>query len=123
MPSNVAFEIEDANENCARQSDAFDFIHARTLAGNILNWGHFFREAYRCCKPGGCVESQETPFAWRDVEKDVPKDSACGQWEKIWRVGGEMIGRTFRVVEDDLQVRTMEETGFVDITVKDVTIP
>ncbi|KAJ4252883.1 hypothetical protein NW762_010789 [Fusarium torreyae] len=41
-----------------------------------------------------------------------------GQWGKIFVEGGKKIGRTFTVVQDELQNKAMAEAGFVDIQQK-----
>jgi hypothetical protein len=55
-----------------------------------------------------------------NIESDdgsVPSGSPMDQWGKVFWEGGKKFGRTFRVVEDDIQKKCMEEAGFVDITV------
>ena len=46
-----------------------------------------------------------------------------GQWVKVWHAGGEKTGRSFSVVDDNLQEKWMEKAGFVDIEVKDLFCP
>jgi hypothetical protein len=46
-----------------------------------------------------------------------------GQYVKVWHAGGEKTGRSFRVVDDNLQEKWMERAGFVDIEVKDLFCP
>jgi hypothetical protein len=60
---------------------------------------------------------------WKAVNAEIPETSAMGQWHKVWHAGGEKSGRTFRLVEDNLQEKLMKEAGFVDIQVKDVLCP
>ncbi|KAJ4289303.1 hypothetical protein N0V88_007054 [Collariella sp. IMI 366227] len=112
----------DANSEFTWPSDTFDFIHARVLVGNIVDWRQFYKEAFRCCKPGGWMESHEPSFSWQS-DLGIPENSALGQWKKVWWEGGKKFGRTFRVVDDDLQKKYMEEAGFVDIVVKDFKTP
>ncbi|KAL2132739.1 hypothetical protein VTI74DRAFT_3422 [Chaetomium olivicolor] len=123
VPPNVRFEIDDANLNWTWKDNTFDFIHVRMLLGNIISWRKLFAEAFRCCKPGGWVESHEASFRWRSDVQEVPEDSPMGQMSKVFWEGGKKFGRTFRVVDDDLQQKYMEEAGFVDIVVKDYTTP
>ena len=85
VPPNVKFEIDNANQDWARAYESFDFIYARALAGNILNWEKFYREAYRCLKPGAWFETQETSVDWHTQKGEIAEDSPMGQWNKIFQ--------------------------------------
>jgi len=123
VPPNVRFELDDANLDWTYKDDSFDFVHVRSLLGTIIDWNSFYREAYRCCKPGGWFEHQDESAAWRREGGEIPEDSAMGQWEKVFSEGGKKFGRTFRILQDDLQKKGMEEAGFVDIVVTDFKCP
>ena len=122
IPPNVKFEIDDANLDWTWNDNNFDFIHVRFLAGNIADWSRFYREAFRCCKPGGWIEHQDPSFVWYS-DRGIPEDSALDQFPKVFWAGGEKFGRSFRVVDDGLQKKGMEEAGFVDVVVKDLHVP
>ncbi|AEO66840.1 uncharacterized protein THITE_2115309 [Thermothielavioides terrestris NRRL 8126] len=122
VPPNVKFELDDANLEWTWKANTFDFIHLRLMSGTISDWASLYREAFRCCKPGGWIEHQEGSFMWR-FDKGIPEDSALGQFHKVFWEGGKKFGRTFRVVEDDIQRKYMEEAGFVDLVVKDIKCP
>ena len=87
----------------------------RWLVGSIADWNALVEQAYATCKPGGWVESFEPSFHLESDHVAIPEDSAVGQWPKFFMEGGEKTGRTFRVVEDELQRKGMEAAGFVDI--------
>ena len=101
----------------------FDFIHVRFLSGCIEDWPKFYREAFRCCKPSGWIEHQEPSLLWHLEGQEVPDDSAMGQWGKVFHEGGRKSGRTFTLVDENLQQKYIQEAGFVDITVKDIKCP
>ena len=87
----------------------------RWLVGSIPDWDKLFSQAYRCCRPGGWVESFEpSPFFTSD-DGTVKEESALGQWGKFFIEGGKKFGMNFTIVEDDVQVKAMEAAGFVDI--------
>jgi len=54
---------------------------------------------------------------------EIPETRAMGQWHKVWHAGGEKSGRTFRVVEENLQEKLTKEAGSVDIHIKGVVCP
>ena len=91
--------------------ESFDLIHARALAGNILNWEKFYQEAYRCLKPGAWFKIQETSFYWRTQKGVIAEDRPMGRWNKVFQEGGKKTGRTLRIVDEDLQERLMKKVG------------
>ncbi|KAJ0158928.1 hypothetical protein CTA2_10624 [Colletotrichum tanaceti] len=90
--------------------ETFDYVHIRFLVGSIPDWPALFRQAYRALKPGGYLESFEP------IDDTVPETSALGQWGKFFEEGGRKMGRTFMVLDEQLQRRSMEEAGFERIT-------
>ncbi|KAK3353769.1 S-adenosyl-L-methionine-dependent methyltransferase [Lasiosphaeria hispida] len=123
IPPNLKFEIDDANQEWTWPDNTFDYIHVRALFGSIADWDSFYREAFRCTKPGGWFEDYENSIKLDSIDGSVTKDSPMGQWTKVFWEGGKKLGRTFKVVEDDIQIKGMEAAGFVDLVVKEITIP
>ena len=108
-------EIEDCTREWTFAADSIDYVHIRWLMGSIADWTALFEQAYKACKPGGWVESLEGSCYVESDHCDLPDTSALGQWSKFFVEGGKKLGRTFLVVEDDLQRKGMEAAGFVDI--------
>ncbi len=123
VPPNVRFEMDDANLEWTWNPNSIDFIHVRNMLGTIIDWPAFYREAFRCCKLGGWIEHHDEAAAFRSDIAEIQEDSAMGQWEKVFSQGGRKLGRTFRVLQDNLQKQGMEEAGFVDVVVKDYKCP
>ena len=123
MPPNLKFEIDDATKEWTWADNTFDFVHLRYLVGAVENWESLMREAYRCCKPGGWVESCE-------VDGDIVSDDGTAEtelgfqtWTRLFREGGAKIGRSFNTIADDLQRPAIEAAGFKDIHVVNYKIP
>lgn len=95
----------------------------RWLIGSIVDWSALFKEAYKCCKPGGYVESFEPSPVMESDDGTVLETSAMGQWAKFFIEGGRKFGRSFTVIDDDVQRKAMEEAGFVDIEEYNVMTP
>lgn len=93
------------------------------LIGVVEDWVNIFRNAYRCAQPGAYVESMVTSAHFYSDDGSVKKDSALAQWHNIFAEGSKKLGRSFTVVEDDVQRKAMKEAGFVDITIKKIKIP
>ncbi|KAJ9144950.1 Phosphomethylethanolamine N-methyltransferase 2 [Pleurostoma richardsiae] len=123
VPPNLTFEIEDCTEEWTFAPESLDYIHTRWLLGSVVDWTAFFREAYRCLRPGGYLESQESSALMESDDGSVVDGSAMSQWGKFFLEGGKVLGRSFSVIQDDLQRKAMEEAGFVDIQVYNFKTP
>ncbi|CEI63417.1 unnamed protein product [Fusarium venenatum] len=92
VPPNVKFDLEDATRDWSWSENSFDFVHMRYLIGAISDWGVLFKEAFRCCKPGGSIESVE-----------------------LFKEASKAFGRSFCEIEGDVQL--LAAAGFVDLQV------
>lgn len=81
-----------------------------------------FKEAFKCLKPGGYLESHEPSSGFENEGEPLDNKSALSQWGRFFVKGGLKFGRSFTVFEDELQRKAMEEAGFVDIEVKDIKV-
>ncbi|KAM0191652.1 hypothetical protein ACHAPI_008703 [Fusarium lateritium] len=121
VPPNVRFEIEDATEPWTRKDNFFDFIHIRYLFGAIPDWYRLFAEAYRCCAPGGWIESVEADVRIRCDDGTTDMEPVWKTCDKMYEEGGKVLNRPFFV--SDLQVEGMKKAGFVDLKTVDYKIP
>ncbi|KAI1502024.1 S-adenosyl-L-methionine-dependent methyltransferase [Biscogniauxia marginata] len=116
VPPNVKFEIDDLTQPWTWAPNSFDLVHARYLFGAVADWTELFRQAYRCCKPGGWVQSAEADVEILSDDGTVLPDSAMNTfWNMLYREGGRKLGVSFQVIKEGLQRKGMEEAGFVDI--------
>ncbi|KAG5806455.1 hypothetical protein H9Q74_010033 [Fusarium xylarioides] len=115
IPPNLEFQIEDCTQEWTFQPNTFDYIHMRWLVGSIADWKSLFKEAYKCLKPGGYIESYEPSSRVESDDGTVQPGSALSQWEKFFVEGGRKIGRPFTIFEENIQREGMREAGFVDI--------
>jgi hypothetical protein len=44
---NLQFFIDDIEDDWGYEDDPFDYVHARSLAGAILNWPRLIQQAYK----------------------------------------------------------------------------
>ncbi|KAA8630562.1 hypothetical protein SMACR_08784 [Sordaria macrospora] len=123
VPANLHFEIDDCNQQWTWNEISFGFIHTRMLIGVVTDWHALLCNAFRCLKPGGYVESMVSSAYFHSDDGTVKEGSALSQYHTIFWEAGKKMGRVFKVFEDDLQRKGMEDAGFVDITVQDVNIP
>lgn len=116
VPPNLKFEIDDCAKPWSFPPSSFDFIHIRFLFGAIADWTALFKEAYRCCKPGGWIQSSEAEVLMCSDDGTVAEGSAMKeQWNQIWEEAGKKLGKSFLVIQEDLQRKGMEKAGFTDI--------
>lgn len=108
-------EIEDCTREWTFEPESMDFVHMRLLIGSIPDWYALFAEAYKTLKPGGWIESYEGRMTVESDDGTVTETSAMSQWGRIFIHFGETIGRSFTIVEDEVQRKAMQAAGFVDI--------
>lgn len=123
VPPNVKFELDDCNKEWTWPNNTFDFVNLRYLIGVVDDWDALFRNAYRVAKPGAYVESLVPGSYFLSDDGTVKEGSSLDQWGRVFREGGKRIGRTFSILEEDLQRKGMEAAGFVDIEFKDFRCP
>ncbi|KAH7194503.1 S-adenosyl-L-methionine-dependent methyltransferase [Fusarium oxysporum] len=122
MPSNLQLEIEDCNDTWTFRPDSFDFVHMRFMLGSITDWTATFREAFTACAPGGWVESYEVSSTMESDDNSIPDGSAMKRWGEVFEEGGQRAGRSFAMIREDVQRKSMEEAGFVNIHVVDLKV-
>ncbi|KAI1384779.1 S-adenosyl-L-methionine-dependent methyltransferase [Hypoxylon trugodes] len=124
VPPNVKFEIDDCTKEWTWPEGYFDFIHMRYLFGAISDWSELLHQAYRCCAPGGWVQSCECDIAMNSDDDTIRPESVIKTfWNPLWKELPEKLGVSFQVVEEGLQNKGFEEAGFVDITEVNYKLP
>ncbi|KAG6161558.1 hypothetical protein E4U51_007021 [Claviceps purpurea] len=112
VPPNVLFEIDDATLEWTWDADYFNFIHIRYIVGGIQDWTALFKEAYRCCAPGGWVESVEYDVEFRSDDGSTELEPVLASLGDLFREGGKALNRPFFVQE--IQRQAFDEAGFAD---------
>lgn len=102
------------------EPNEFDFIHIRYIFGAIKDWTALFREAYRCCAPGGWVQSAEADVEFRCDDGTIDKEANLKLYKKLFEEGGKILGNSFFVY--DQQVKGVEDAGFEDIETVDYKV-
>ncbi|CCE31633.1 uncharacterized protein CPUR_05486 [Claviceps purpurea 20.1] len=121
VPPNVRFEIDDATLEWTWDANHFDFIHIRHIMAGIQGWTALFKEAYRCCAPGGWVQSVEIDADFRSDDGSTRLEPVLASYGDLFREGGKIINRSFFVQE--IQQQAFDEAGFVDKTVIRYKVP
>ncbi|PNP77806.1 hypothetical protein FNYG_08887 [Fusarium nygamai] len=123
VPPNVHFEIADATLTWPWKDNYFDFIHIRYLFGSVQDWPALFQEAYRCCAPGGWVQSCEADIHFYSDDGTTDSEPALQKWADLYEKGGAATGRTFFLQQEALQERSITQAGFTDVRIFDYKLP
>ncbi|KAG6080762.1 hypothetical protein E4U16_008154 [Claviceps sp. LM84 group G4] len=113
VPPNVNFEVDDASLDWTWDANHFDFIHIRYILGGIQDWTALLKEAYRCCAPGGWVQSVEIDgqFCSDDGSTEL-EPILLASYSDLFREAGKILKRPFFVQE--VQQQAFDEAGFVE---------
>jgi SAM-dependent methyltransferase len=121
VPTNAKFYIDDAeSEWVYSPSEAFDFIHCRTLSGSISDWDALIRQSYTHLLPGGWLEFQE-PIALCESDDGTLENAVdLVKWQELCNDAAASFKKEIRV-GNTLKQR-MEAAGFVDVHEKVVKV-
>lgn len=97
-------------------------MHLRYLMGSITHWDELFKQAYRVLKPGAWIQSYEADAVVTSEDGTVVEGSALDQWGKIFIEAGKKTGRTFLLIDDDVQRKGLEAAGFTNIVHRDTNV-
>lgn len=120
VPPNLRFEIDDATQPWTWKEDYFSFIHIRYLFGAIKDWNNLFKEAYRCCAPGGWVQSGEADVTFRSDDGTTELEPIFKTYQKLFEYGSRILGNPFFV--HGLQLKAFKEAGFKDVETVDYKV-
>ncbi|CCE28048.1 uncharacterized protein CPUR_01522 [Claviceps purpurea 20.1] len=121
IPPNVRFEIDDAGLEWTWNADYFDFIHIRLILGGIEDWTALLKEAYRCCAPGGWVESVEGEVDFRSDDGTTELQPVLASVAELYREAGKILKRPF--VLEEIQPQAFDEAGFVEKRIVRYKVP
>ncbi|KAG6071978.1 hypothetical protein E4U16_005729 [Claviceps sp. LM84 group G4] len=112
VPPNLCFEIDDASLEWTWDANHFDFIHMRYIVGGIQDWKALLKEAYRCCAPGGWVESFEYEPEICSDDGTAEREPVFASYGELFREAGKVSNRPFFV--EEIQKQAFDEAGFVE---------
>lgn len=123
VPPNCKFELDDASKPWTYEDNSFDYIHIRYLLGSFKDWEGFYKECYRCLKPGGYIEHMEGSPTVRCDDGSIPADDVWSEWSKLFNEAGEKTGLPFELLEDDKWINYMTAAGFKNVAKQPVKLP
>ncbi|CCE32550.1 uncharacterized protein CPUR_06410 [Claviceps purpurea 20.1] len=121
VPPNVRFEIDDATLEWTWNANHFDFIYIRFIVGGITDWTGLLKEAFRCCAPGGWVQSVECDVRFRSDDGSTELEPVLASFGDLFEEGGKVLNRPFFVQEPQRQA--FDEAGFVETRTVQYKVP
>jgi SAM-dependent methyltransferase len=113
VPVNCVFEIDDVTEEWTYPPEHFDFVHIRDMFGSIPDWDSFFRDVYRCTKPGGWVEVADRAVETHADDGTLPPDHFYYKWTAAIMEMSAKMGKSFHIWKEAKD--RMLKAGFVDV--------
>ncbi|KAF5693037.1 TAM domain-containing protein [Fusarium denticulatum] len=117
----VGTDLSPCQPQWTWKENDFSFIHIRYLFGAIRDWNSLFSEAYRCCAPGGWVQSGEADITFRSDDGTTELEPVFKTYQKLFEDGSQILGNSFFV--HDLQQKAFGEAGFIDVKTVDYKFP
>ncbi|KAK7539184.1 hypothetical protein IWX49DRAFT_593302 [Phyllosticta citricarpa] len=124
-PMNLVFCMQEVGSQWLLPKNAFDFIHGRTLGGEISNWTEHYEKVFEHLKPGGYYEDQELSFYLKSDDGSVRDDHIFHYWHDLQIAALERgtFDRTGTFTTLDARRQRMSAAGFQDIVVRRMKIP
>jgi SAM-dependent methyltransferase len=120
VPPNVKFIVDDVEQEWA-ESQPFDYIHCRYMAGSIRNWPRLIQQCYENLKPGGWLELQESANTLYSEDNSLKPDNAMVKMMDGLMEACEKIGRTMNPAPS--MKGWVEAAGFVNINQQSFKLP
>ncbi|KAK2735300.1 hypothetical protein FQN57_001195 [Myotisia sp. PD_48] len=122
VPENCVFEIDDFEEEWQyHESNLFNYIHSRNLAGCISNYTTFFNQAYKNLLPGGYLEMQSFEANFYSPDGTRERAVTATLWQKLLVSASQKFGKSLDV--EHTWKAKMIEAGFVDVVEEVIKVP
>jgi SAM-dependent methyltransferase len=93
VPPNVKFVVDDVELDWV-ETELYDYIHCRYMAGSIRDWPRLVRQIYRNLKPGGWIELQESANTIYSEDGSLKNDNMMVKMMDGLMEACDKIGRT-----------------------------
>ncbi|RAK98443.1 class I SAM-dependent methyltransferase [Aspergillus ibericus CBS 121593] len=93
VPPNVKFVVDDVEKDWV-DTEPYDYIHCRYMAGSIRDWPRLIQQCYNNLKPGGWLELQESINTLYSEDESLKPDSYMVKMMDGLKDACETIGQT-----------------------------
>lgn len=83
VPTNLRFEIDDAEGEWTFGANHFDYIHIRSLYGSITDWPKLYEQCMGALKPGGYLEQAEYSNGFDSEDGTIVPGSPITEWNRL----------------------------------------
>ncbi|KAK1767606.1 S-adenosyl-L-methionine-dependent methyltransferase [Phialemonium atrogriseum] len=119
-PPNVKFIVDDVELDWI-ETETYDYIHCRYMAGSIRDWPRLVRQIYDNLKPGGWVEFQESANTMYSEDGSLASDNMMVKMMDGLMEACDKIGRT---LDPAPSMKSWAETaGFANVKEQRFKIP
>ncbi|KAK1760123.1 S-adenosyl-L-methionine-dependent methyltransferase [Echria macrotheca] len=119
-PPNVKFVVDDVELDWA-ETEPYDYVHVRYMAGAIKDWPRLVKQIYDHLKPGGWVEFQETANTLYSQDGTLKPDNAMVRMMDGLSEACDKIGRTLDPAPS--MEGWVKEAGFEKVAVEKFRLP
>ncbi|KJF60967.1 methyltransferase [Coccidioides immitis RS] len=120
-PPNVQFLVDDALQDWVFPESSFDFIHIRTLGGNIPDWLSFMQKCYKYLKPGGQIEISECRPRFCCDDNSYPQECRTRHWMNEFERVTAQTGLEFDPFPQC--AGRLQQAGFQDVEAVERVVP
>jgi hypothetical protein len=110
-PPNVKFIVDDVEFDWV-ESQPYNYLHCRYMAGSIKNWPRLVSQIFANLKPGGLVEFQESANTLYSEDRTLSPDNMMVKMMDGLMEACDKIGRTMDPAPS--MKKWAEEAGFVN---------
>ncbi|KAK3317961.1 S-adenosyl-L-methionine-dependent methyltransferase [Apodospora peruviana] len=120
IPPNVQFVVDDVELDWT-ESEPYDYIHCRYMAGAIKDWPRLMKQVYDNLRPGGWVEFQETANTLYSQDGSLRADNPMKKMMDGLMEACDRIGRTLDPAPS--MKGWIEKAGFTNVEVATFPLP
>jgi len=121
VPPNVKFIVDDIEDEWGYETQPFDFVHARFLAGAVADWPRLMQQVFNCTKAGGWAEFQDWNTFIYTRDDSIPPESAIARFHAM--AGGAREAQGFDMKPGTSLERWMKNAGFSNIQAHKICLP
>ncbi|KAM0274360.1 hypothetical protein ACHAQH_007926 [Verticillium albo-atrum] len=111
-PPNVKFIVDDVEQDWV-ESQPYDYIHCRYMAGSIKDWPRLVRQIFDNLKPGGWVEFQDSNNMIYSDDDSLKQDNSLVVLMNGLMEACDKIGRTMNPAPSTKE--WVEKAGFQQV--------
>ncbi|KAK0643520.1 S-adenosyl-L-methionine-dependent methyltransferase [Cercophora newfieldiana] len=122
MPANLEFQVDDLNSPFTFQSNYFDLVHSRMMAGgiNTNRWPSYMTDILRVLRPGGWCQMVEIYFNAQSDNGTLTANHALQVWSQNYM----QSVSAYKDPRAPMRLENwMRQAGFVEVEARLLTLP